>query len=216
MDIREQESPQDFIKKLANAAGEEIKKYLDEIETNRSFHDLLGENRGSPGGRRYRTRDYGIGPELGAVLYALCRLLKPDVAIETGVASGVSSSYILGALETAGHGELYSIDLPHGPPQAGWLIPDYLRHRWHLVTGNSSEKLGPLLKEVGQIDIFLHDSDHSYQSMLHELQTAWASLKAGGLLLAHNVDMSDAFPDFCRDAGVTGHRLADLGGIVKK
>jgi len=70
-------------------------------------------------------------------------------------------------------------------------------------------------KNVGEIDIFLHDSDHSYQNMLWEFQTAWKYLKAGGLLLSHNIDANDAFSDFCQDCGIKRHSLTNMGGIVK-
>ena len=95
------------------------------------------------------------------------------------------------------------------------MIPHYLRHRWHLILGKSSEKLAPLFKNVVEIDIFLHDSDHSYQNMLWEFQTAWTYLKAGGLLLSHNIDYNDAFSDFWQDHDIKGYSLANLGGIVK-
>ena len=44
--------------------------------------------------------------------YLACRLVEPAVVVETGVAYGVSSAYVLRALETNGRGTLHSIDLP--------------------------------------------------------------------------------------------------------
>ncbi len=112
---------------------------------------------------------------------------------------------------------LYSIDLPSwGGSQSGWLIPDYLRHRWQLITGSSSDTLSPLLERLGKIDIFLHDSDHSYRNMMGEFRAAWAHMETGVVLLAHNIDMSDAFPDFCDSVrGKKTTLLRDTGGIVK-
>ena len=136
--------------------------------------------------------------------------------METGVASGVSSSYILCALDQNNRGQLYSIDLPGWQEnESGWMIPNYLRHRWQLILGRSSEELAPLLQKVVEIDIFLHDSDHSYQNMLWEFKTAWTCLKAGGLLLSHNIDYNDAFSDFYQSQGVKGYSLNNMGGVVK-
>jgi hypothetical protein len=84
-----------------------------------------------------------------------------------------------------------------------------------LILGKSSEKLAPLLKKVAEIDIFLHDSEHSYQNMLREFQTAWAYIKTGGLLLSHNIDTKNAFSDFCQDRGVNWYSLSNMGGMVK-
>ncbi len=57
-----------------------------------------------------------IGEQLGSFLYAIVRSLKPETVLETGVASGLASAYILLALRQNKKGKLYSIDLP----SEGW------------------------------------------------------------------------------------------------
>lgn len=205
-----------FIMNLTGANAVEVKEYIVEFRLNQEFQNSVEEKMSVLSKRQHSSWDYSIGITLGLVLYVICRRQKPDIVVETGVASGVSSSHLLCALEQNKRGQLYSIDLPWWQEnQSGWLIPDYLRHRWHLILGRSSEKLAPLMRKVTEIDIFLHDSDHSYQNMLWEFQIAWTCLKAGGLLLAHNIDANEAFSDFCQDHGVKGYYLADMGGIVK-
>jgi predicted O-methyltransferase YrrM len=216
MDKRIQVAAENFILNLTRANRVEIQGYVAEIRLNKEFCERIEENQRVSGGRRYSFRDFSIGTTLGAVLYAICRKQEPDVVVETGVASGVSSSYLLYALEQNKHGQLYSIDLPWWQDyRSGWRIPDYLRHRWHLIQGKSSETLLPLLEKVAAIDIFLHDSDHTYQNMLWEFQTAWKYLKPGGLLLSHNIDTNDAFSDFCQSYGVRGYSLTNMGGTAK-
>jgi predicted O-methyltransferase YrrM len=200
---------EDFVKGLTGAYSAEIENFTAEFMSNREFQEHLERNL-----RSYSRGFYGIGPMLGVTVYNLCRKLKPTAVIETGVSGGVSSAYILCALDDNKYGELYSIDLPWGE-QSGWIIPDYLRNRWHLELGRSSEKLPPLCEKLGVIDIFLHDSEHSYQNMFFEYQTAWAYLKVGGLLLSHNVSHNRAFSDFCQNAGVKGFLLDDMGGVLK-
>ena len=215
MDNRLQKAATAYITSLARATAVEIQEYAAEVRDNRKFHDGIIEKRDSQG-RRTSGCYYGISETLGTVLYIICRKQKPDSAMETGVASGVSSSHILYALETNERGQLYSIDMPGWQKnQSGWMIPDYLKHRWHLTQGRSSETMAPLLKKVKEIDIFLHDSDHSYENMRWEFETAWAYLKSGGLLLSHNIDYSDAFDDFCREHRVKCIMLGEMGGIVK-
>jgi len=200
--------PEDFIKALTGAGRAEIDRFTAEIISNRGFQEHLAENR-----RSYRGF-YGIGPTLGVTVYTICRKLRPGAVVETGVSSGISSAYILCALEDNKHGELYSIDLPWGE-QSGWMIPDYLRQRWHLELGRSTEKLAPLLEKLGAIDVFLHDSEHSYQNMVFEFQTAWKHLRVGGILLSHNVNYNRAFPDFCQSVEAKGYLFDDMGGVVK-
>jgi predicted O-methyltransferase YrrM len=216
MDNRIKKAAENFIMNLTGANAAEFQEYVAEIRLNREFNESIEEKRSTHGSRRSSYWQFGISPTLSGILYAVCRRQRPDIVVETGVASGVSSSHILCALEKNKQGQLYSIDLPSGREnRSGWMIPDYLRHRWHLTPGSSSETLEPLLKKAAAIDMFLHDSDHSYQNMMWEFETAWTYLKAGGLLLSHNIDYNDVFPDFCREHGVKGYTLGDMGGIVK-
>lgn len=216
MDNRSQRAAETFVMNLTGTDAAEIQGYFTEIRLNQKFHNRIEENRSVSGRRRNSSWDFGIGTTLGMVLYTICRRQKPDIVVETGVASGVSSSYILCAMEQNKQGQLYSIDLPWWQEsQSGWIVPDYLRDRWHLILGDSSEKLEPLLKKGGEIDIFLHDSEHSYQNMIWEFQTAWKYLKKGGLLLSHNIDTNDAFSDFCLDRSIKGYLLTNMGGVLK-
>jgi predicted O-methyltransferase YrrM len=173
-------------------------------------------------GFTYRGNPYGFAgmrPEVSTRLYGLVREFKPKTLIETGVCNGVSTAVILAALERNKAGSLYSIDfpeytdtdyeqgtfwegklgavIPKGIPP-GWLIPNKYRKRWHLTLGRSQEKLPVLLNELGEIDFFLHDSEHSYECMIFEYQQAWGYLKPGGLLVSDDTSWNSAFDDFSR------------------
>jgi hypothetical protein len=52
---------------------------------------------------------------------------------------------------------------------------------------------------VPAVDIFLHDSLHTYRNMRFEYQTVWPHLREGGVLLSDDVAMNRAFGDFCAD-----------------
>ncbi|PKM98698.1 MAG: hypothetical protein CVU79_02245 [Elusimicrobia bacterium HGW-Elusimicrobia-3] len=155
-------------------------------------------------------------------IYSLVRLLKPRVVVETGVADGVTSSYILRALEDNGEGKLYSIDLPSGLLPVGrlpgWIVEEALRKRWDLRVGDAAELLPTLLKELGEIDMFLHDSLHTYGHMTLEYRAAWPRLKTGGLFLSHDVGQNKAFFDFMKERGIGWGQwrvLHVLGGLRK-
>lgn len=153
-------------------------------------------------------------------LYVLCRLLKPETVVETGVADGFSSAFILKALEKNGKGRLYSIDLPNEPGQevargktTGWLVPEDLKARWRLILGSSREKLPALLSELKQIDIFYHDSDHSYENMMFEFKKALPYVKEDGLILSDDITDNDSFGEFCASIKSEGLELFKLGII---
>ncbi len=141
---------------------------------------------------------YSLDHTNASLLYLICKILKPDKVVETGIAYGSSSSYILQALHENNHGELYSIDYSFRPWESkqmiGSMIPDYLRHRWNLVYGIASKKLKPLLDSLGQIDIFIHDSAHTYNNMMFEYDVSWPFIKNDGILISD--DINSAFHDF--------------------
>lgn len=212
--LKEAKSLLDFTGALTNADSDAVLRYADEVRSDTQFQDNLKQNRKRSGRGLYRAWFPSIGSMLGTMLYTLVRVCKPEKIVETGVASGGSSSYFLCALEKNGYGELHSIDDPW-EDRVGWIIPDYLRHRWQLIKGRSSRKLSPLLEGLRTIDIFMHDSDHSYENMFWEYQTAWDSLRQSGILLSHNIDENNAFPDFCEEKSVEGFILTNMGGAVK-
>jgi len=157
--------------------------------------------------RQYVARPIKNG-EIIARLYII-RVLRPCTVIETGVAAGISSAYILKALHHNKMGMLYSIELPTSSQsrrdhwilygrEIGYAIPQSLKTRWKLVLGNSKEKLPELLNTLGTLDVFLHDSLHTYEHVTFEYEGAWEALKRGGILLSDDVNLNKAFEDFCR------------------
>ena len=134
---------------------------------------------------------------LARCCYLLCRLIQPSVVVETGVAYGVSSAFILRALEENGRGTLHSVDLP--PLRRGaekfWgiAVPERLRSRWRLHRGASARVLPRLLGEMGTVDLFVHDSLHTLGNMRREFESVWPYLRTGGALLADDVERNRAF-----------------------
>jgi predicted O-methyltransferase YrrM len=143
---------------------------------------------------------FGLDREVSQLLYFLCKYTQPDIVIETGVANGFSSSYILSALDHLQHGKLYSIDdlvLPwHTKQKIGSAIPKNLKTRQTLIIGNAAQELPKLLQELPLIDIFIHDSNHTYQNMIEEFKIAWPALRKGGFLFSDDIYQHNAFLDF--------------------
>lgn len=168
--------------------------------------------------------DYSLDNTSGLFLYALCKIVKPDIVIETGVAYGLSSMYILQALNENNKGKLLSIDYIFSPWQTqemiGTAIPEHLRDRWELVFGPSSEKLTKVLSDAGSVDIFFHDSLHTYKNMLYEFEKAWPYIKKGGFLISDDIGGNNAFHDFCSSRNIESFFLSQKQssslGIVRK
>jgi predicted O-methyltransferase YrrM len=126
--------------------------------------------------------------------------LRPEHVVETGVARGVTSAAVLSALHANGAGRLFSIDLPPltGPwaEQSGAAVAPELRGRWTYVRGATLRRLPQVLDQLPAIDLFIHDSLHTYRTMTFEFTRAWAALREGGVVLSDDIDDSRAFHDF--------------------
>jgi len=160
----------------------------------------------------------GCSPEL----YVLTRLCKPIKIVETGVANGVSSAFFLLALHRNQQGSLFSVSLaPEKDPfvpagkTVGWVVPTELRDRWKLVSGSSRDVLPRALADTGPIEVFFHDSDHSYDNMSFELEACWPYIKPGGYIIADDMWENEAFDDFCRQHTVTASPIRNAGIIQK-
>jgi len=68
-----------------------------------------------------------------------------------------------------------------------------LRDRWTLIAASSRQRLRPLLADLGQIDLFVHDSLHSERNMRFELGAAWPAIRPGGAMLVDDVHMNAGF-----------------------
>jgi predicted O-methyltransferase YrrM len=163
---------------------------------------------------------------LGRLCYALCKATQPRLVVETGVAYGITSAYTLAALSSNGEGVLVSVDLApltlNGASFVGYLVPPELRARWELHTGSARRILPGVLERTSPIDIFIHDSLHTYAHMSWEFGLALSALRPGGLLISDDIGGNTAFERVTRDP-----RAADwfatsqpektaLAGVVRK
>jgi hypothetical protein len=216
VDVREQRGPQC--------------QYESDADWERRFHDCLGvqwpcqltsefQTLWAEVIREIEAKGVRAGPEsfgswndgdagLVRAIWCLTRHLKPRNVVETGVAHGVTSRFILEALERNGVGHLWSIDLPPlekvWQEQVGIAVGGRYPDRWSYIEGSSRLRLPKLLSRVGQIDLFIHDSQHSERNVRFELDRAWASLRPGGALVVDDVDANWGFRSFTQT--FSGHQ----------
>lgn len=187
---------------------------------------------------RVGSADFGsIRPAVGEQYYALVRALEPTVVVETGVCNGFSTLCVLHALSKNDHGHLHSIDYPYyadedlsdfraatfenyggaaipSDKQPGWIVPAELRSRWTLRTGKSQRELPHLVTNTDEIDLFIHDSEHSVPCMLYELELAWEWLAGDGVILVDDIGWNDAFDTFRRTRDADWGRLSVETGYL--
>ncbi len=183
------------LRKMKTAfALEYNKSIMIEFQQNHTF--LQSINQSIKKNDIFRTRDFESIYQFYVyrnAMYYLTRVVRPEIVVETGVLHGLTSAWILQALHENGNGRLISIDLPrrdwksefgdkeYGPlgngeleelanESPGWIVPEYLRDNWELIIGSSERELPKLMERNICPDIFIHDSDHSYETMKFECE----------------------------------------------
>jgi len=173
---------------------------------------------------RWERSHFDGGPMLARLLWTLVRHGRPKIMVETGVARGVSSGYVLEAMARNEHGLLVSVDLP--PIGPGWpelvgsAVKPSTKDRWQYHRGAAVRVLPGLLGELGEIDIFVHDGLHTLRSMLQEYRLAWPHLRQGGLLVSDDIAYTRAWEQFSPQ-GVESWTVAEpqkdgLLGVARK
>lgn len=201
---------------ISEATNIDIARINEQLE---NLPDFLVADEKDPG----MTIRWSATSELAATTYVLIRLLQPDVVVETGVGAGVSSWTILHAMDQNSKGRLVSIDLPTPNtellPSVGYLVPTELRDRWELREGPSQRLLPEVLEELREIDIFQHDSRHSYSNQLREYRTAWPFIKTNGLLVSDDVSndaLYDASREWDLEPTIVGQGKTSPIGLIRK
>jgi len=153
------------------------------------------------------------------LFYVLIRILKPQIVIETGVATGSSTSLHLAAIHVNKCGRLISVDLPPETGRGGMnydidpkdraiMVPDKFKDGWEFITGDCTKEL-PKLQHC---DHFFHDSDHSYAHMVFEY--AWATKAGAKVIVSDDVSQNEAFFRFFKEP-MTHIRNPNIGAAVR-
>ena len=162
-------------------------------------------------------------------LFALVVLSRPHNAIESGVSSGVSSTFMLLGMEENKFGTLHSMDFPVSRVKArggeswalpqgmtsGWAVPDEIRSNWDLRLGKSEDLLGSLLEEIGTLDFYCHDSPVDDKHFEFEMDTIKNYLVPGSLVIADNTNRM-IFNNTAASLGAKAYyrRQSSLGAFV--
>ncbi len=162
------------------------------------FDELLLELR-----NRYREANlvfpkiFAVGNSTSFVIYSLVRLLKPHYIVETGVANGHSTFFILKALKKNQKGTLVSFDVS---PKIGALLREGDKERWQLIVlkKNYKKEMESSINNLPWVDLFIHDSDHSFKWQDFEYNLVSSKLNENSVFLSDDIDGSYAFIEYCK------------------
>jgi len=181
-----------FVSEVAGVSVGEARRFIDEgrsdIELSAHVRRLTQES----DRRGLADLDVRMGRRLG--WYALARILRPKLVIETGTDKGLGSVALAQALRRNESGRLVSIDIN---PNAGYLTRGY-EGVVELVTADSAAWLA---SSHEPIDLFIHDSLHTRDYETSELEAIANRLSAGAVVLSDNSHVTDALPTWAESCG---------------
>jgi hypothetical protein len=130
--------------------------------------------------------------------YAIARITKPKVVVETGVDHGVGACILSAALlmnkKEGFYGEYIGTDIS---PSAGQLLTGKYSEVGKILYGDSIESLKVF---EGHINLFINDSDHSSEYEFREYQAIRSKLTDGAIILGDNAHSSDSLAKFSMEA----------------
>jgi hypothetical protein len=133
-------------------------------------------------------------------LWCAVRHLEPAIVVETGRVPDMTTRFILEALAANRHGHLWSLGSPRaagpGHRRRAIAVREELGDRWTDVRGSSRRRLAGVLRSLGRVDLFVHDSVHARRRSGLELERVERVLAPGGLVIDDDVDVHGAFAGF--------------------
>lgn len=174
-------------------AAREGRGVVETLKDSGGFMDELAELQAKSG-----RGDLDLYLPVHTMVYLICRKLRPQKVVETGVEKGGTSHMILQALDRNGSGRLWSIDIGSAfqykgrfVSSIGPLVEDRTKPRWNLIKGDAQEVMGDVLAETGDIDMFCAGQGHTYEVQKHEAGLAWPRLRGGGVFVLDRADWND-------------------------
>jgi predicted O-methyltransferase YrrM len=132
--------------------------------------------------------------------YALVRIMKPRVVVETGVDKGLGAILLCAALlknRADGAGGIYfGTDIN---PEAGWLLRPPYSQVGSVLFGDSIESLQKLPQNI---DLFINDSDHSGDYEYREYRTIAEKLSDRAIVLGDNSHVTPMLARFAAECGM--------------
>jgi Methyltransferase domain len=193
-----------WVQAVSGAPAAEVGRVLGEPDADPVLRERLHETAGRH--RWWSKPQPPFGKRRG--WYALARLIRPGLIVESGVHDGLGSLLLLRALELntaeGAGGRLVSFDIN---PAAGWIAGS--DPRWALRIESSRTGLPALLAGGEAVGMFIHDSLHTYEHERWELATAGAHLAADGVLISDNVHVTPALSECSAELGLDYHEFAE-------
>ena len=203
-DLRDEGRLARFWATVLDVDSERIARYVDEARHDPELNRELT--------RRVRwrwdmKRRLPLGRRLG--WYAIVRVLRPQLVVETGVHAGLGSLTILRALERnreeGSPGRLMSFDVLE---TTGRLVPERLRRDWTPCFEQTYHALEQRLAGE-RVDLLFQDLGAGYEAERYDYETVSSHAATRLVLVGASSHLTSALADFAADRALTCHETAD-------
>jgi len=181
---------------VADIAGCDVtlaRAYIEEIQSDEEFKQALTAARRRSGSKWTSDRAIRLHKRLG--WYAIVRILRPDVVVETGTDKGLGAMTLAAGVRRNGHGRVVTIDVN---PRSGFLVSGPYADFVDRLTGDSIE----ILRDFSSpIDLLIHDSLHTYEHERGEFESATPQLSERAVVLSDNSHVTPALSDWAEVHG---------------
>jgi hypothetical protein len=181
-----------FVSAATGAEVGQVRAWMHELDQDRELTGQLTKRLSTNPTWRVCATEPHLARRAG--WYAIVRATEPDLVVETGTHLGLGSCVIAAALLRNGHGRLTTIDIDD---DAGYLITEPWASVIDRRIGSSIDELAKLR----DVDIFLHDSLHTYDYEASELAAVEPNLRTGAIVLSDNAHDSRALSDWAERTG---------------
>lgn len=196
-----------LISLVSGVTVSEVKGFIEELAADIKLREHIRDSWES--NRRLRDAYVGFGRREG--WYAMVRALKPRVVVETGVSHGVGSCVLASAIlknRSEGYeGRYLGTDWD---PEAGFLLSGTYAEAGQILYGDSISSLEKLDESI---DLFINDSDHSFEYEAREYGVIHPMLSTRSVVLGDNSHVSPSLRDYSE---LTGRRFVFFKEIPKE
>lgn len=226
-DIRE-----DILNELLNADRDEVERLINGVREGQ-IHQRIQKCE-----NRMESKPYSLGGMKlgGETTYLLTRLMNPNTVLEVGVANGVSTAYMLGALEELDStADIRAIDKPQfeseirskrgkrglsgvggiipDEQEAGWVAPKDQRskHGYQYYVGDFTQILPEVVNSMPPIDLAIYDASKDSEEMKMAYDSLIESLSPNGVLVSDDIEVNDVFTQMRKRHNGTAYEFGGVG-----
>jgi predicted O-methyltransferase YrrM len=173
------------------------KQYIDELSFDEELKGYIDLQIFNSAYKSISDRQVRYAKRIG--WYALARIMKPKIIVETGIDKGLGSVVLCHALmknSADGYpGRFIGTDIN---PDAGWMMKKPYSDYGEIRYGDSIETL---LKMPETIDLFINDSDHSASYEAREYEAITEKLSKTAIIIGDNAHDNIKLAEYSKKRG---------------